>query len=128
MYKKQTMNIPDFRNLIVWQKAMDLNLQIYDVTSKFPKSENFIMRQQIIRSCTSISANIAEGNGNSQTPKRELNHINIAIGSTTETLNWLILAQRRNYITLEQYNNLYNRIEELLKMLYGYRKSIDIED
>jgi hypothetical protein len=52
-----------FRSLILWQKAHALVLEIYKITSSLPKSEQFGIRNQIQRSCTSVPANIAEGYG-----------------------------------------------------------------
>ncbi|SHH68864.1 four helix bundle protein [Caloranaerobacter azorensis DSM 13643] len=123
MNKNQSINIKDFRNLKVWQKAIELSDSIYEISNDFPKFEQYAIKSQIIRSCTSISANIAEGNSQFSL-KRELNHINIAIGSVMETRNWLIIASRRKYITQEQFNEIDAKIEEIAKMLYGYRKKL----
>ncbi len=124
MQSTHTTNIPDCSTLKVWQKAMDFNLIIYDIVEDFPKSEDYIMKPQILRSCTSISANIAEGNALKQLPKREVFHLNVAIGSASETINWLKLALLRKYITQDKYDTIFPKIEEIIKMLYGYRKSI----
>ncbi|WP_158080503.1 four helix bundle protein [Alkalithermobacter paradoxus] len=107
----------------VWNRAIDLSDHIYGVLDKFPQYEEYATKTQIIKSANSVSANIAEGNSQCSV-KRELYHINIAIGSTMETKSWLLLSLRRNYITQEQFDQINLVINEIVKMLHGYRKKL----
>ena len=82
--------IKDFRDLIVWQKSHQLFLDIIKDVELFPKTQAArIIIDQILRACSSISANIAEGFGRRK-GKEYLHYLIISRGSTTETLNWLI--------------------------------------
>ncbi|SKB72874.1 four helix bundle protein [Acetoanaerobium noterae] len=119
----QTTQIRDFTQLKVWHKAIELSDLIYGILGNFPKFEEYATKSQIIKSANSVSANIAEGNSQ-YSVKRELYHINIAIGSTMETKSWLLLCLRRNYITQEQLNQINLVLEEIIKMLHGYRKNL----
>ncbi|AOY75394.1 four helix bundle protein [Clostridium formicaceticum] len=123
MNNTQTTHIRDFTQLKVWNRAIDLSDHIYGVLDKFPQYEEYATKTQIIKSANSVSANIAEGNSQCSV-KRELYHINIAIGSTMETKSWLLLSLRRNYITQEQFDQINLVIEEIIKMLHGYRKKL----
>ena len=116
-------NSKNYQNLEVWKKSMTLSDHVYEIIVNFPDYEKFAMKTQIIRSCTSISANIAEVNVQ-YSLKRELFHLNTSIGSAPETQNWLIHANRRNYINKEKFDKLNSEIIEIIKMLYGYRKQI----
>jgi four helix bundle protein len=61
------MGVQHYRELIVWQKAMNLAKLCYQVVKRFPKEELFAMSSQIRRAAASIPANIAEGNGRAHT-------------------------------------------------------------
>lgn len=117
-------NIKDFRSLLVWQKSIEFSDIIYTISKKFPSFEEFSVKSQIIRSTNSISANIAEGNGNIF-PKKEITHINIALGSATETRHWLHICERQGYISSDDFMELDYLIEEIIKMLFGYLKRVN---
>lgn len=78
-----TIEIRSYKDLIVWQKAMDLVDQVYFATSLFPKSEQFSLVSQMRRSGVSIPSNIAEGNLRGST-KEYIHFLYIAIGSAGE--------------------------------------------
>ena len=115
--------IQDFRDLIVWQKAVELSDKIYEVVSNFPDYEKYIMANQIIRCVTSISANIAEGNSQLYT-KKEFTFANNALGSAGETKHWLEMAYRRKYIDDTTYYKLIEDTDEVIRMLIGYMKKL----
>ena len=78
------MKIHNFKELQVWQKAMDLAVFTYQLTSYFPKEENYGLISQIQRCAVSVPSNIAEGSG--RVSKKEFQHfISIAMGSL---LSW----------------------------------------
>lgn len=80
--------IKDFKKLTVWQKAMELADEVYGIVRKFPDFEKYAMVSQIVRATTSISANIAEGNGQLY-DKKQFSFFNNALGSASEVRNWL---------------------------------------
>jgi four helix bundle protein len=82
-----------FRDLIVWQRAIELALSIYATTKAFPKDELFGLTSQLRRAAVSIPSNIAEGQGRT-TPGEFKQILGIARGSTAETQTQLILARR----------------------------------
>jgi four helix bundle protein len=87
--------IQSFRDLIAWQKAMELADMIYDVTERFPAREHFGLAYQLRKSAVSIPSNIAEGSRR-KTPGY-LNHLVIALGSHAELDTQCELATRRRF-------------------------------
>ena len=85
--------VNSYRDLKVWQRAMDLAVLIYELTRSFPKEEQFGLTSQVRRASVSIAANIAEGYGRSSKPSY-LNFLRIAQGSLKEVETHLILATR----------------------------------
>lgn len=122
----KNISIKDFTQLKVWQKAFELTSEIYKITATFPSFETYAMKSQIIRSASSIAANIAEGNGQLY-KKKEINFYNNALGSATETKNWLLIALNQNYITDGQYNELDTKLIEIIKMLIGCVKRVQAD-
>src|SRR5438067_30151 len=83
--KREEMGkIASHRDLIVWQKAMDMAVQVYKITTNFPAHEKFGMTSQITRAAVSVAANIAEGNARGSA-KDYANFLAIARGSLMET-------------------------------------------
>lgn len=115
--------IQDFRDLKVWQKAVNLSDEIYEIVEGFPDYEKYIMVSQIIRCTTSISANIAEGNSQLYS-KKEFSFANNALGSAGETKHWLEMAYRRKYIDDTTYYKLIEDTDEVIRMLIGYMKKL----
>lgn len=109
--------IRNFREMIVWQKSHELFLDIVKDVEKFSDSQAArIVINQLLRSCSSISANIAEGFGRKQ-GKEYLHYLIIARGSTTETLNWLIKCSDIGWMNKEIFTKRESTVEELMKML-----------
>ncbi|HET9530858.1 MAG TPA: four helix bundle protein [Blastocatellia bacterium] len=77
------MSIRNYRDLVVWQKSMDLVVNCYRITEQFPKIEIYGLTSQLQRAAVSVAANIAEGNGRSHT-REYLNHLSMAYGSLME--------------------------------------------
>ncbi len=117
-----TIAVKDFRNLSVYQKAMDLADKVYEIARRFPESERYSMVSQITRATTSISANIAEGNGQLFT-KKTFSFFNNALGSANEVICWLEHARRRGYIGKEKEYELIMDTQEVIKMIIGYMKN-----
>lgn len=108
--------IKNFKELIVWQKAVDLAVLVYNKTNSFPQSDKFGLVSQIIRSGISISSNIAEGSQRT-TSKDFLNFLRIAKGSLAELETQIIISFKLNLISKESYNEILNLIVEVEKML-----------
>jgi four helix bundle protein len=95
------MGLQSYRDLEVWQIAMDLAEQCYRTTRAFPKEEMCGMTSQIRRAAASIPANIAEGQGRDHT-KEFLNFLSVARGSLMEVETHLMLSRRVELLTKEQ--------------------------
>lgn len=109
----------NFRNLLVWQKSMSLITKIYVSTKKFPKEEIYGLTSQIRRSSISIPSNIAEGFGRDSN-KEYLRFLNVSIASLFELQTQLEIAKNIEYLTQEEYNNLYEDSREVDRMLVAF--------
>ena len=116
--------VESYRGLIVWQKAMDLAVETYGLTSKFPASENYRLVSQITRAVASVPANIAEGNARG-TKRDYANFLAIARGSLMETETLIMLAIRLKYVTQEQAAHALNLVTEVSKMLTALRSRLN---
>ena len=122
----ENLCIKDFRTLKVWQKANSLEQEIGELVKGFPSYEQYRLTDQLIRASRSIGANIAEGN-TQLFVKRELFHVNSALGSAGECRNHLLTAYQNGYIHKEQYDALDAKLIEIIKMLYGYIKKLKLK-
>lgn len=95
----------DFKKFEVWQISHQLTLKVYKISRNFPKEEVFGLTSQIRRSFASIGYNISEGSGRNS-DKEFANFINIALGSSNEAENQLILAKDLGYIEVELFEIL----------------------
>ncbi len=110
--------IKSYRDLMVWQKAMDLTVLIYALTEGLPRHEEFGLKSQIRRSASSIPANIAEGHGRDHLGDY-LHHLSIAKGSLAELETHLLLAVRLGYLTEPQTKESFLSADEVGRMLGG---------
>ena len=105
-----------YKDLIVWQKSIELTTSIYKITESFPKSEMFGITSQMRRASIAIASNIAEG----QRRGHKLEYIQflrIAYGSGAELDTQLLIAHRVGFITDDQYNQTSSLLDEVMKML-----------
>jgi four helix bundle protein len=109
--------VKSFRELQVWQKAMDLADAVYSATAEFPRDEMFGLRSQIRRAAVSIPSNIAEGRAIGG--GRFLHHVRIAIGSEAELQTQIELAIRRGYINPDNARALLGHAAQVGRMLHG---------
>jgi four helix bundle protein len=112
-----------FRNLLVWQKSIDLVTKMYSSTQKFPKEELFGLTSQIRRSAVSIPSNIAEGYGRDSN-KEYLRFLNVSIGSLFELQTQIEIAKNIMYLNEKDFNNLYENSREIERMLVSFIKKI----
>ncbi|MEW6589568.1 MAG: four helix bundle protein [Pseudomonadota bacterium] len=117
------MEVFSYRDLSVWQLAMQLTEAIYAATRTFPQSELYALANQLQRAAVSIPSNIAEGHARNTT-RDYLRFVSIAMGSLAEVETQLELATRLNYLGIEQRDALFTTTDELGRMLQGLRKSL----
>ena len=113
------MKIERFEEIQSWQRARELNRQIYEITKDAHFSKDFSLRDQIRRATVSIMANIAEGFGR-RSKKEFANFLNMAHGSAAEVQCHLYIALDQNYISRKEFEELYERVEEVSKMIQGF--------
>ena len=115
--------IESHRELLVWQKAMDLAVAIYQLSAKFPSTEIYRLVAQITRSATSVPANIAEGKA--RATQRDYSHfLAIAKGSLMETETYVMLSSRLGYATQVETKPILDLITEISKMLTVLRSRL----
>jgi four helix bundle protein len=113
----------DFRNLKVWHKAHALTLEVYRLTREFPPDERYGLTAQLRRSCSSIPANLAEGCGRSG-DNDFARFVNIAMGSACETDYHLLLSRDLNYLSVENYDKLFDQVSEVKRMLSSFEQTL----
>lgn len=115
--------LASYRDLVVWQKAMDLVVEVYELSRKLPDDERFGLTSQMRRAAVSIPANVAEGYG--RTHRGEyLHHVSMANGSLKELETHLIIAGRLSYFSKEDVRAVWERAQEIGKMLRGLMSSL----
>lgn len=112
-----------FRDLLVWQKAMDLVTQLYKVTSAFPQEELYGITSQIRRSGVSVPSNIAEGYGRRST-KDYVRYLNMATGSLYELETQLQISNNLDLLSDDDYKPLDEATREIERMITALRKKI----
>jgi four helix bundle protein len=115
--------IRSHRDLIVWQKAMELVTSVYRATEDFPKSELYGLTNQIRRSAASIPANIAEGQGR-RFAGEFLQFLANARGSLLELDTHLEIAVRLGMLSRDVHSTLMEQLVEVRKLLNGLMRSI----
>lgn len=104
------------KDLIVYQKAKQLVIDVYKLLEQFPDFERFALCGQLRRAVVSIPSNIAEGMGRVSN-KDQAHFLNIAYASVMETYAQLDIAHDLGYITDDIFNKLENEVEEVSKMI-----------
>ena len=118
------MAIKSFRDLIVWQKAMQLSFIIYELTKKFPKDERYVLVSQMRRCAVSIPSNIAEGRRRGS-KKDFARFVQIAFGSGAELETQLEIAFHQKYFDEVDYIDCMNLLSEVMKMLNALERSLN---
>jgi four helix bundle protein len=117
------MSIKSYRDLEVWKKAMDLIVECYKMTERFPNKETFGLSSQLQRAAVSIAANISEGHSRQYT-KEFLQSLSISYGSLAELETHIIIAERLKYTDASQSMKLLEKTAEIGRMLNGLRRSL----
>lgn len=110
--------------LKIWNKAIELTVDVYKATASFPSDERFGLTSQSRRAAVSIPSNIAEGAGRNSM-KEFNNFLGIANGSSYELQTQLVIANKLEMLDIELLNPLLIQIDELQKMTYGFQQMLD---
>lgn len=110
-------NIRTFRELKVWQRAMDATMRIFELTKRWPAEERYSLTDQIRRSSRSVPANIAEAWRKRRYPAAFVSKLNDSEGEAAETQTHLEIARRCRYLTDLEVKSLDDDYEEVLAML-----------
>jgi four helix bundle protein len=114
-----------YKELHVWQKAIDLAVEVYRITEKLPADEKYGLISQMNKSAVSIPSNIAEGAG--RNGKKEFdNFLGIALGSSFELDTQIIISNKLEYINGLDFQNLESELEYPQNMIVKLKKSLNI--
>lgn len=117
------MNKFKFLEWQVYKDSRELFSVILGIVKKLPKEFRFELSSQLIRSCSSISLNIAEGSGKNS--DKELNRFfEIALGSAYETLASLDILRANNLITKEEFEDSFRRISSITNQIGGFKNKL----
>ena len=110
------MRASSYKDLVVWQKAIDLSVEVYKLVKLLPKIETYALSDQMRRAVISIPSNIAEGKGRNSA-KEYVKFLAIARGSQKELETQLYICTKLEYFTEEEATTALNLCEEVGKML-----------
>lgn len=111
------------KNLIAWQKAMNLVVSIYEITKSFPKEETYGLVSQLRRAAISVPSNIAEGAAD-RSNEQFKNYLSIAIGSLSEINTQLEVAFRVGYLSEIKHTEIQQVVDECSAVTFGLKRSI----
>jgi four helix bundle protein len=115
--------VQSYRDLVVWNKAMQLVTEIYRVSQNFPKDELFGLTSQIRRAAVSVPSNIAEGHG--KLSRKEYQHfLGDARGSLAEVETQMMIAQNLSYLNAEVVSRILDLSAEVGRILNGLLASL----
>jgi four helix bundle protein len=110
----------NFKELVIWQEAMKLAKQVYEITASFPLNEKYGLCSQMNRSVVSIPSNIAEGSGRGS--DKEFTHfLSIALGSAYELETQLLLAQSVGFVGPNQLPELLALVQKIQRMINKFK-------
>jgi four helix bundle protein len=112
-----------YKDLVVWQKGMQLTESIYQITRKFPAEERFGLISQMRRAAVSIPSNIAEGQARNTTGEF-IQFVSHAEGSLAELETQLLLSVKLKFCKVEELNDAFGLMTELRKMLNALRRAL----
>jgi four helix bundle protein len=114
----------NFKNLKVWQKAVDLAISVYELTKSFPSEEKFGITSQMRRSSVSIPSNIAEGTARNSS-KAFSNCLDISLGESFELETQAIIANRVGILGEKQFIQFSDEVSEVQKMIIGFKTTVE---
>jgi four helix bundle protein len=116
-----------FEKLEEWQKSIELSDRVYAVTRNFPSDERFGPTSQLRRSAVSVASNIAEGSGRASN-NEFVRFIEISYASLMELITQSTIARRQKILSPEDYQDVYERSEQIARMLSGLKSSLRHRD
>jgi len=116
--------VKNYQDLIVWQKAMDVVVEVYRLTKKFPQGEFYGLTNQIRRAAISIPSNIAEGHTRNSRAEY-LNFLSIAQGSRAEVETQMIISVRLGYLTSEETLPTLSLLNEINRIIGTIRQKLN---
>ena len=117
------IKVRTFRDLVVWQKAHHLVLEVYRKTNRFPQEERFGLTAQLKASVSSVATNIVEGH-KKKSRKDFLRFLNTADGSLEETKYHILLASDLGYMNEMDFQKLTRMCDEVGRILFVFQKSL----
>lgn len=117
------MNTSDYKDLKVWQKSMDITVDLYALIKSLPSEERYCLGDQMRRCSISIPSNIAEGHNRNST-KDYIRFLSISRGSVAELQTQLILCKRLGYIGEQIFSSFDLRLVEIDKMLSSLMRTL----
>lgn len=123
MDNRSNQKIEDYKDLIVWQRSMELAEEVYRLVKKLPKEELFALSDQIRRAVISIPSNIAEGYERNST-KEYIHFLSIAKGSKAELETQLLLCTKIYYLNNSDIEKSISLIQEIGKMINSLQKHL----
>jgi four helix bundle protein len=115
--------IRHYKDLIAWQRGIDLAIACYGCTTHFPSHERFALTQQIRRAAVSVPSNIAEGQGRFHRGEF-LYQLSVSRGSLQEVETLFVIADRLEYVTAEEMQQVTDICAEEGKLLAGLKRSL----
>ncbi len=116
--------VNSYKELIVWQKSIELVSKVYSLTKKFPNDEKFGLVSQLNRASVSIPANIAEGWGR-ESRKNYVQFLRISRGSLFELETLLVISTNEGFVTPESFKEISIQTEEVSRMLISMIKKLE---
>ena len=114
-----------YKDLIVWQKAMEMTIALYQIVKKLPKEETYALSDQMRRAAISIPSNIAEGFGRNS-KKEYIQFLFIANGSVCELETQLILCVQFKYFTEQEIQPIINLLDEIKRIIMTITKKLTL--
>jgi len=115
--------IRHFTDLLVWQKAFDLGLQVFERSKTWPREERFALIDQVRRSSRSVSANIAEAWGKRRYEAHFVSKLSDADSELLETEDWLLYARAHGYLPAADFDSIHAQMREVGPMLGSIMKN-----
>jgi four helix bundle protein len=109
--------IRHFTDLIVWQKAFDLGLRVFEQSKSWPREERFALTDQVRRSSRSVSANIAEASGKRRYEAHFVSKFSDSDTELLETEDWLLFAKAHGYLAAADFDSIHALMREIGRML-----------
>ncbi len=121
--KTGPVQVRTFKDLLVWQKAFELVVEVYRITKTFPRDETYGLTAELRKTVRSVPYNIAEGHKR-ETTTEYIRFLNIAGGSAAELETQLLLAQRLKYLEGETADRVLSQRNEVERMLDALVRSL----